>query len=96
MGAGSAGAIVLNRLPSDARDRVPLLEHGPTSHPWSRIPIGYTKLLTNPVVNWCYTCEPEANMNTTCDCRALLLGIEQRHKHGQWKNNRVENSHQPT
>ena len=40
-----------------------LLEAGPASHPWSRIPIGYAKLLTNPAANWLYSSEPEANTN---------------------------------
>lgn len=38
-----------------------LLEAGPDSHPWSPIPIGYSKLLHNPAVNWCYASEPEAS-----------------------------------
>src|SRR5579871_1379471 len=61
VGAGSAGAVVANRLSADARNRVLLLEAGPASHPWSRIPIGYAKLLTNPAANWLYSSQPEAN-----------------------------------
>ncbi len=63
VGAGSAGAVVANRLSADARNKVLLLEAGPVGHPWSRIPIGFAKLLTNPAVNWLYTAEPEANTN---------------------------------
>ncbi len=63
VGAGSAGAVVANRLSADARNKVLLLEAGPASHPWSRIPIGYAKLLNNPAANWLYTSEPEANTN---------------------------------
>lgn len=63
VGAGSAGAVIANRLSADARNRVLLLEAGPASHPWSRVPIGYAKLLTNPAANWCYASEPEANTN---------------------------------
>ncbi len=63
VGAGSAGAVVANRLSADARNTVLLLEAGPASHPWSRIPIGYAKLITNPSVNWLYASEPEANTN---------------------------------
>jgi choline dehydrogenase len=63
VGAGSAGAVVANRLSANARDKVLLLEAGPESHPWSRIPIGYARLLTNPAANWLYTSEPEANTN---------------------------------
>ena len=63
VGAGSAGSVVANRLSADARNRVLLLEAGPASHPWSRIPIGYAKLINNPAANWLYTSEPEANTN---------------------------------
>ncbi len=63
IGAGSAGAVVANRLSADARNKVLLLEAGRSSHPWSRIPIGYAKLLTNPAANWLYSSEPEANTN---------------------------------
>ncbi len=63
VGAGSAGAVVANRLSADPRNKVLLLEAGPASHPWSRIPIGYAKLLTNPAANWLYKSEPEANTN---------------------------------
>jgi choline dehydrogenase len=61
VGAGSAGAVIANRLSADARNRVLLLEAGPAGHPWSRVPIGYARLLTNPAANWCYASEPEAN-----------------------------------
>ena len=61
IGAGSAGAVVANRLSADARHRVLLLEAGPASHPWSRIPIGYARLINNPAANWLYSAEPEVN-----------------------------------
>ena len=63
VGAGSAGAVVANRLSADPRNKVLLLEAGPASHRWSRIPIGFAKLINNPVANWLYTAEPEANTN---------------------------------
>src|SRR5487761_1982917 len=63
VGAGSAGAVVANRLSADARNKVLLLEAGPASHPWPRIPIGYARLITNPTANWLYSSEPEANTN---------------------------------
>jgi len=63
VGAGSAGSVVANRLSADPGHRVLLLEAGPASHRWSRIPIGYAKLLDNPAANWCYSAEPEANTN---------------------------------
>ncbi len=63
IGAGSAGAAVAHRLSADPRHRVLLLEAGAASHPWSRIPIGYAKLLYNPSGNWLYASEPEAATN---------------------------------
>jgi choline dehydrogenase len=63
VGAGSAGAVVANRLSADPRHKVLLLEAGRASHPWSRIPIGYARLTTNPTANWLYSSEPEANTN---------------------------------
>lgn len=63
VGAGSAGAVVANRLSTDPRNRVLLLEAGPASHHWSRVPLGYAKLLHNPAANWCYASEAEAGTN---------------------------------
>ncbi len=60
VGAGSAGAVVANRLSANPRNKVLLLEAGPASHPWSRVPIGYARLISNPAANWCYTAEPES------------------------------------
>lgn len=59
VGAGSAGAVVANRLSANPRNKVLLLEAGPASNIWSRIPIGYAKTLHNPDVNWRYSAEPE-------------------------------------
>jgi choline dehydrogenase len=63
VGAGSAGAAVANRLSSDPRNKVLLLEAGRASHPWSTIPIGMARLIANPAANWLYTSEHEANTN---------------------------------
>lgn len=63
VGAGSAGAVVANRLSADPRNKVLLLEAGPASHRWTRIPIGFAKLINNPTANWLYTAEPEASTN---------------------------------
>jgi choline dehydrogenase len=63
VGAGSAGAVVANRLSADPLNKVLLLEAGPARHPWTRIPIGFAKLINNPTANWLYTAEPEANTN---------------------------------
>ena len=63
VGAGSAGAAVANRLSADPRNQVLLLEAGRASHPWSFIPIGMARLITNPAANWLYSSEPEASTN---------------------------------
>jgi choline dehydrogenase-like flavoprotein len=63
VGAGSAGAAVANRLSADPRNKVLLLEAGRASHPWSFIPIGMARLITNPAANWLYSSEPEASTN---------------------------------
>src|SRR3954470_14156516 len=60
VGAGSAGA---TRLSADPRNKVLLLEAGPAGHPWSRIPVGYARLITNPAANWLYSAEPEPATN---------------------------------
>ena len=59
IGAGSAGSVVANRLSADGRTRVLLLEAGRAGHPWSRIPIGFARLINNPAANWLYSSEPE-------------------------------------
>ncbi|MGE3915557.1 MAG: GMC family oxidoreductase [Hyphomicrobiaceae bacterium] len=63
VGAGSAGAAVASRLSEDTSKRVLLIEAGPASHPWARIPVGYARLLTNPAANWLYSGEPEPSTN---------------------------------
>ncbi|MBH68430.1 MAG: choline dehydrogenase [Rhodospirillaceae bacterium] len=63
VGAGSAGSVIANRLSSKPNNKVLLLEAGPATNAWSRIPIGYAKLINNPKVNWCYSSEAEPNTN---------------------------------
>ncbi|MBT6277625.1 MAG: choline dehydrogenase [Chromatiales bacterium] len=59
VGAGSAGSVLANRLSANGRYQVLILEAGRKSHPWSRIPIGFAKLINNPAANWLYAAEPE-------------------------------------
>jgi choline dehydrogenase-like flavoprotein len=40
-----------------------LLEAGRASHPWSAIPVGMARLITNPAANWLYSSEPEPSAN---------------------------------
>jgi choline dehydrogenase len=63
VGAGSAGAVVAKRLSAKPGNKVLLLEAGPASNPWTRIPIGFARLVTNPAANWLYSSEPEPNTN---------------------------------
>jgi choline dehydrogenase len=60
VGAGSAGSVLANRLSADGRHRVLVLEAGRESHPWSRVPVGFAKLIENPAANWLYSSEPDA------------------------------------
>src|SRR3954453_3576231 len=59
VGAGSAGSALANRLSADPTHRVLVLEAGRESHPWSRIPVGFAKLIQNPAANWLYSSEPD-------------------------------------
>jgi len=64
VGAGSAGCVLANRLTSDGRRRVLLLEAGPRdTNPWIHIPLGYGKLFADKRVNWSYESEPEPHCN---------------------------------
>jgi choline dehydrogenase len=63
VGAGSAGAVLAHRLSADPRHSVLLIEAGPASYPWTRVPIGFAKMLYNPAVNWLYSSEPEPGTN---------------------------------
>ncbi len=59
VGAGSAGSVLANRLSANPKFRVLVLEAGRESHPWSRIPVGFAKLINNPAANWLYSSEPD-------------------------------------
>jgi choline dehydrogenase len=59
VGAGSAGAVLANRLTENSHWRVLLLEAGAKSHPYSRIPISFGLLIDHPTANWRYSSQPE-------------------------------------
>jgi len=59
IGAGSAGAVLANRLSASGKYQVLLIEAGRAGHPLARFPFSYAKFLDNPAVNWLYESEPE-------------------------------------
>jgi choline dehydrogenase-like flavoprotein len=60
VGAGSAGCVLANRLSSNGKHRVLLLEAGPWDRNlWVHVPIGYAKTMFHPRLNWGYYTEPE-------------------------------------
>ncbi len=62
VGGGTAACVLANRLTADGQHTVLMLEAGgePNSM-WIKIPAGFTKLLNDPVYNWCFETEPESN-----------------------------------
>jgi choline dehydrogenase len=64
VGAGSAGCVLANRLSSDGRHSVLLLEAGPKDRNiWIHVPLGYGKLFKEKTVNWMYQTEPEPGLD---------------------------------
>ena len=59
VGAGSAGSVLANRLSANPQHKVLVLEAGRKSHPWSRVPVGFARLINNPAANWLYSSEPD-------------------------------------
>ena len=61
VGAGSAGAVLANRLSERGKFKVLCLEAGTegSDYFWSKVPIGMAKLIDQPAVNWCFSSEPD-------------------------------------
>lgn len=63
VGAGSAGCVLANRLSSDPKVSVLLLEAGgKDDYPWIHIPVGYFKTMHNPRTDWCFVTEPDPGL----------------------------------
>ena len=56
IGAGSAGCVLANRISSNPKNKVLLLEAGgKDTNPWIHIPGGYFKTMHNPETDWVLT-----------------------------------------
>jgi choline dehydrogenase len=64
VGAGTAGCIVANKLSSDPKNRVLLLEAGGKDNwIWFHIPVGYLFAIGNPRSDWLFQTEPQEGLN---------------------------------
>ncbi len=64
IGAGTAGALMANRLSADRHKRVLLIEAGrKDDYHWIHIPVGYLYCIGNPRTDWLYQTEPDAGLN---------------------------------
>ncbi|MGK0281059.1 MAG: choline dehydrogenase [Patiriisocius sp.] len=64
VGAGSAGAVVANRLSESGRHSVLVLEAGGSDlTPYVQLPLGYGKVYYDERVNWKYLTEPVPQLN---------------------------------
>ena len=64
VGAGSAGCVLANRLSSDGKNQVLVLEAGGTDRKfWIQTPIGYGKTFYDKSVNWAYLTTNQTGLN---------------------------------
>jgi choline dehydrogenase-like flavoprotein len=64
VGAGSAGCVLAERLSADPKNKVCLLEAGPSDKSASiRIPLGVVALMRSKKFNWLYDSHPEKTLN---------------------------------
>ncbi|MDR7152596.1 choline dehydrogenase [Hydrogenophaga palleronii] len=64
IGAGTAGCLLANRLSTDPKRRVLLIEAGrKDDYHWIHIPVGYLYCIGNPRTDWLYQTEADAGLN---------------------------------
>ena len=64
VGAGTAGCVLAARLSDDPDLEVLLIEAGGSDRsPWIHIPVGFSRLLDDTGLNWCYETEPQSGLS---------------------------------
>ena len=63
VGAGTAGCVLAARLSEDSDLRVLVVEAGRADRsPWIHIPVGFSRLLDDADLNWCYETESQVGL----------------------------------
>ena len=63
VGAGTAGCVLAARLSEDPDLRVLVVEAGRADRsPWIHIPVGFSRLLDDTGLNWCYETESQSDL----------------------------------